>query len=289
MSIDASSARTLVVGAGYTGRRLLAALGDDALGLSRSGGDGGVLRYDLDGETHPAIEISPSAGIVYTVPPSGDADGDRRLYALLAALSVPPARFVYLSTTGVYGDHRGGLVDESMPVAPATDRARHRVAAERLLGRWAQKHDVILIVLRVPGIYGPGRLGLERIREGLPVVDESDAGPGNRIHVDDLVSAIRAALDARTPAGTVNVGDGDNRSSTAFTAEVARQAGLEMPPRISLREAQETFSPMRLSFLNESRRLDLTRMQTVLKPVLRYADPADGIAAALAEERAGAT
>lgn len=288
MSIDATGARTLVVGVGYTGRRLLAALGTDALGLSRSGGGAGTRRVDLDDEAHEAIDISAAAAVVYTVPPRGDANGDRRLESLLSALSAPPARFVYLSTTGVYGDHRGGEVDESMPLTPSTDRARHRVAAERLLARWAGVNDVTLVVLRVPGIYGPGRLGLERIREGMPVLDESEAGPGNRIHVDDLVSAIRAALDAKTPAGAYNVGDGDNRSSTAFTAEVAQQAGLEMPPRISMREAQETFSPMRLSFLNESRRLDLARMRTVLKPALRYTDPADGIAAALAEERAGA-
>lgn len=286
MSIDATAARTLIVGVGYTGRRLLAVLGRDALGLSRSGDDGGTRRYDLDADAPAPVVISKDAAIVYTVPPAGDDDS--RLAALLSSLSESPARFVYLSTTGVYGDRRGGLVDESMPVAPATDRARHRVAAEERLERWAREHRVTLVVLRVPGIYGPGRLGLERIREGLPVIDDSEAGPGNRIHVDDLVSAIRAALDAGTPAGVYNVGDGDNRSSTAFTAEVARQAGLDMPPRISMREARETFSPMRLSFLNESRRLDLTRMQTVLKPVLRYTDPADGIAAALAEERAGA-
>lgn len=284
MTIAASGIRTLVVGVGYTGRRLLAALGSDALGLNRSGG-AGAHRYDLDDKAPDAIDISPAAAIVYTVPPRGDALSDGRLESLLSALSVPPARFVYLSTTGVYGDHGGGLVDESMPVTPASDRARHRAAAEKLLEGWARDSGVTLVVLRVPGIYGPGRLGLERIREGLPVIDESDAGPGNRIHVDDLVSAIRAALDPQTPGGRYNVGDGDNRSATAFTAEVARQAGLEMPPHVSMREAEETFSPMRLSFLRESRRLDLTRMQTVLKPVLRYTDPADGIAAALAEEQ----
>jgi nucleoside-diphosphate-sugar epimerase len=286
MTIDATTARTLIVGVGYTGRRLLAVLGTDALGLSRSGGDHGTHRYDLDADSPEPVVIAKATAIVYTVPPAGDDDG--RLDALLSSLSVPPSRFVYLSTTGVYGDHRGELVDESMPAAPATDRARHRVAAERRLERWAREHDVTLVVLRVPGIYGPGRLGLDRIRERLPVIDDSEAGPGNRIHVDDLVSAIRAALDAGTPAGVYNVGDGDNRSATAFTAEVARQAGLDMPPRISMREARQTFSPMRLSFLKESRRLDLTRMQTVLKPVLRYTDAADGIAAALAEERAGA-
>lgn len=288
MSIAASSARTLVVGAGYTGSRLLAELGDSALGLSRSGSGKGTLRYDLDEDAREPIDIAPTTAIVYTVPPRGDDGNDRRLEGLLSSLSVAPARFVYLSTTGVYGDHRGGLVDESVPATPATDRARHRVAAEQLLEGWARDNDVALVVLRVPGIYGPGRLGINRIRERLPVIEESDAGPGNRIHVDDLVSAIRAGLAEKTPAGVYNVGDGDNRSATAFTAEVARQAGLEMPPQISMREARETLSPMRLSFLQESRRLDLTRMQTVLKPELRYTDPADGIAAALAEEKAGA-
>lgn len=283
---------TVVVGTGYTGLRLLKQLSADAtLGLSRTvpaDASGRTVRpLELDEPTAP-IELPSPCRVVYTVPPANDAPGDRRLDAFLAALETVPERIVYLSTTGVYGDHAGAVVSEATPTAPANERSARRVAAETIVSAWASRNGSETTILRVPGIYGPDRLMIEAIRSRSPLIDEAEANPGNRIHVDDLVSAIRAALEANTPAGVYNVGDGDNRSATAFTAEVARQAGLDMPPRISMREAQETFSPMRLSFLNESRRLDLTRMQTVLKPVLRYTDPADGIAAALAEEKAAA-
>ena len=90
-----------------------------------------------------------------------------------------------------------------------------------------------------------------------------------------------AALAANTPAGIYNVGDGDHRSGTWFTNEVARQAGLPPPPAISLADAQQTFSPMRLSFLSESRVVDTTKMRDVLGVTPKYGNPADGIAASL--------
>ncbi|MDJ0938796.1 MAG: NAD-dependent epimerase/dehydratase family protein [Woeseiaceae bacterium] len=271
---------TWVVGVGYTGARLLEQL-PGSVGVSRSGDGGKVIRLDLDAGGVPAAD-APGA-IVYTVPPPRDSDSDRRLESLLSMLQPKPKRFVYLSTTGVYGNRDGGRVDETTPVRPESERAQRRVAAETALQTWSEDGDVEIVILRVPGIYGPGRLGLDRIRERAPVIDDAEANPGNRIHVDDLVRACIAALDAAVPAGIYNLGDGDTRSSSWFTFEVARQAGLEPPPVVSLAEAEQTFSPMRLSFLCESRIVDVERMRTVLKPALAYADASDGIAASLAE------
>ena len=109
------------------------------------------------------------------------------------------------------------------------------------------------------------------------MLDERDANPGNRIHVDDLVSCCIAAADLDTPAGIYNVGDGDTRSSTWFSCEVARQLGIEPGPRISRAEAAEQFSAMRMSFLSESRIVDTTRMREVLGVEPRYANAEDGI------------
>ena len=240
---------------------------------------------DLDARDGGLPDVTRDDAIVYTVPPDGGSDGDPRLERLLGLLESPPARFVYLSTTGVYGNHDGGRVDESTPATPATDRARRRVAAERILHAWCRKNGSDLVILRVPGIYGPGRLGTDRLRAGASVIAEAEAGPGNRIHVDDLVSCCIAALSAGTPTGIYNVGDGDERSSTWFSREVARQAGLPPPIEISRAEAEAQWSPMRLSFLNESRRVDVGRMREVLEPSLAYMDPAAGIAASLAQER----
>jgi nucleoside-diphosphate-sugar epimerase len=195
-----------------------------------------------------------------------------------------PARLVYLSTTGIYGNRNGERVNETSEPHPESARAERRLAAERILAEWCIGRHTTALVLRVPGIYGPGRLGTDSIRASMPVLEEKDANPGNRIHVDDLATCCIAALSPDVRDGVYNVGDGDHRSGTWFTNEVARQAGLPPPPTISLAEARKTFSPMRLSFLRESRIVDTTKMREVLGVIPKYADAADGIAASLAEE-----
>ncbi len=278
---------TVVVGTGYTGSRILYRLpADEVSGLTRSlpaeapGRE--VHLLDLDDDVGP-IEMPESARLVYTVPPATDADHDRRLEVFLAALSAAPARIVYLSTTGVYGDHAGGTVTEDTPVSPESTRAARRVAAEDALRRFGEASGTDITILRVPGIYGPDRLMIERVRDQEPVINESQADPGNRIHVDDLVTACLAASDPAAPPGNYNLGDGDTRSSTWFAFEVARQLGWPTPPTISREEAEATWSPMRLSFLRESRIVDTTRMREVLGVKLRYPDAADGIRASLVE------
>jgi nucleoside-diphosphate-sugar epimerase len=272
---------TLFVGAGYTGARVLARLpGAVALGRSRSGHD----RLDLDRDERLGIALPAEYAVIYSVPPASDQPGDPRLARFLALLPHPPARIVYLSTTGVYGDRNGERVDECSAPHPESARTERRLDAERLLAEWCTENGSTAVVLRVPGIYGPGRLGTERLREAMPVVRDEEANPGNRIHVDDLASCCIAALSPGVPDGIYNVGDGDHRTGTWFTNEVARQAGLPPPPAISLAEAQQTFSPMRLSFLRESRVIDTTKMREVLGVTPKYTNAADGIAASLQEE-----
>lgn len=263
---------TLVVGAGYTGKRIIAKHAG-SIALSRSTG------FDLDGENLQLPKQLPDLyQVIYTVPPSLAAH-DTRLDNCLQLLRPVPEKFIYLSTTGVYGDCRGALIDETTPLNPSTDRARRRVAAEAQLTQWAQDGNCELTILRVPGIYGPGRLGEARLREEQPVLQKTDANPGNRIHVDDLVRCCLAALEA--PPGIYNVGDGDQRSSTWFATEVARQLGLPAPPGISRAVAAATFPTQRLSFLHESRRVDTRKMREQLGVIPTYADAADGIAASL--------
>jgi nucleoside-diphosphate-sugar epimerase len=267
--------RVVIVGAGYTGRRVLEQLGESrAQALTRS-------ELDLDQPPDTAPELPRDYSLLYTVPPRPGDAGDPRLETLLSRLEPAPGRFVYLSTTGVYGDRGGGSVDETAEPAPTTDRAKRRVAAETLLQTWCGAHDAELVILRVPGIYGPGRLGIERLRNGAPVIAEAEAGPGNRIHVDDLVTCCVRALDPGAPAGIYNVGDGDHLSSTSFAKSVARLAGIDAPPEISRAEAEDTFGEARLSFLRESRIVDTRRMRDVLGVVPRYTNPEAGIRASL--------
>ena len=282
-----ADAGVLVVGTGYVGRRFLERHGGSAvLGLSRSSLESSqpLRTYDLDVGGKLPVLLPDRYTVLYTVPPSSRVEADVRLAGLLGELTPAPQRFVYISTTGVYGNRNGASVDEDTPLNAESGRAKKRVTAEKLLGSWGAQHDCDVFILRVPGIYGPDRLGTERIRDGLPVIAEKDTGPGNRIHVDDLVSCCDAAVAGDAPAGIYNVGDGDHRSSTWFSNEVARQCGLEPPPTISMAAAEREFSPMRLSFLRESRRVDTRKMRDVLGVTLRYPDPVDGIRASIDEE-----
>ena len=252
---------TLVAGTGYTGRRVLERLpADQALGLSRSAIDTdrafSIVDFDTL-ETLP-VELPEDYAVLYTCPPDGATD--QRLRRFVATLPNEPLRFVYISTTGVYGDCLGAVVNEDTPVNPGSRMSKPRVDAEDFLRAWTDR----LVILRVPGIYGPGRLGVERLEAGEAWLRESEANPGNRIHVDDLVACCLAALSPETPAGVYNVGDGDYRSATWFAGEVARQAGLPPPREVSRARAAQEFSPMRLAFLASSRKVDTTKMREVL-------------------------
>jgi nucleoside-diphosphate-sugar epimerase len=277
---------TLVIGPGYTCSRVLERLpGAIAAGRSLPGDQ--RLDLDSDGESggNCLINLPADYSVIYPVPPASDLPGDQRLQRFLDLLPHDPARIVYLSTTGVYGNHDGAIVDETTEPNPKSAQAARRLAAETLLQDWFAAGNVDAVILRVPGIYGPGRLGTDRIRAAMPVLREEDANPGNRIHVDDLASCCVAALSADVPAGIYNVGDGDTRTTTWFMNEVARQASLPPPPTVSREEAEKTFSQMRLSFLRESRVVDVTKMRRSLGIHLKYTNPADGIAASLEEER----
>lgn len=277
---------TLVTGTGYTGRRVLERMpADSVVGLSRSSVDTDrqLEILDLDTATSLPLELPTPYAVIYTVPPKG-LSPDARLQRFLALLAPPPQRLVYISTTGVYGDHGGSRVDETTAVKPSNERAARRVAAEAQLAAWTADNDCELVILRAPGIYGPGRLGIERIQAGMPMLSEADAHPGNRIHVDDLATCCIAALSSDVPAGIYNVGDNDHRSATWFTGEVARQSGLPAPPEISRKQANVEFSPQRLAFMSDARRVDTTKMREVLGVTPRYANPEDGIRASLPRE-----
>lgn len=284
---------TLIAGAGYTGARVarrLAAAGEEVVCLTGSTQpaarlhDAGIEAYavDLDLDTTlPPLPDMPFR-VLYLIPPAEGA-GDPRLRLFLAELPRAPVRIVLASTSGVYGDCGGALVDEERPTAPATERARRRVAAENTLRDWADEKGVDWVILRIAGIYGPGRLPLRSIRAGEPVIREEEASPGNRIHVDDLVKVCLAALQTGAPAGIYNVADRSAQSSGEFYRRVAVAAGLPPPPAISREEARREMSPLRYSFLAESRRLDNRRLTDILGVALDYDDLDTGIRASLAE------
>ena len=288
----------LIVGCGYLGERLARRLTDtyDITGVVRS--PARVAELSAAGIKAVALDLDrvrlgawlpeklEQAAIFYLAPPPAGSESDLRLDRFLQLATVPPRAFIYISTTGVYGDTQGRSVDEGSPVQPMTDRARRRVSAEEMTRVWCTERRVRRVVLRVPGIYGPGRLPLERLRQREPAIDPDDAGISNRIHVTDLVEACVAAALNPEARGIYNVTDGNSCSSTAFLDRVAALSGLPRPPRVSMDEAQLTFSAERLSFLNESRKVSNERMLKHLGVTLRFADMDAGIRQSLEEEGA---
>ena len=182
-------------------------------------------------------------------------------------------RIVYGSTTGVYGDCSGARFDETRAVAPATDRAWRRVDAERRLRCFGRAFGARVTILRIPGIYAgdrPGGHPRERLARGTPVLAAEDDVHTNHIHADDLARACVAALHRGAPQRVVHASDDTELKMGGYFDLAAGLCGLPKPPRITRAQAREQLSPMLLSFMSESRRLDNTRLKRELRLKLRY-------------------
>jgi nucleoside-diphosphate-sugar epimerase len=280
-----------IVGCGYTGLRLaqrclnlrhrvrgFATRPESLRQIAAVGAEAKPLNLDAQ----PALTDFAGQLVYYAVPPEPTGERDLRLERLLDHIDGKPQRFIYFSTTGVYGDHGGGMVNEDTPAAPETPRALRRFAAENTVRDWADSHAVPWCILRIPGIYGPGRLPLERLRRQEPAIDPRESTPSNRIHVEDLVTACVAAGSSPRADGRIyNVTDGSEDSATAYLQRVARIGSLPAPPFISRADAEIAFSPTSWSFLRESRRVDNRRMLDELCVTLAFQDLDSGIRASL--------
>lgn len=255
----------LIAGCGYVGTRLarrLVARGPvlalvrraaSAQDLAAAGIRARCVDFDAPGAT--LGDLGPVDAVVYLAPPEGQGDTDLRLARFLAALGDRrPRVLLYMSTTGVYGDTGGAVVDEASPTAPGDARSRQRLDAERQAARWCGERGARCVIFRAPAIYGPHRLPLDRLQRGEPVLRAEDSGPGNRIHVDDLVAACLAALD-RPVTGVFNLTDGQPEPLAEFMGRLARLAGLPAPAEVAWAEAQGRISPGLLAFLRQSRRV----------------------------------
>ena len=215
--------------------------------------------------------------VIHLAPPQNHGNRDCRTRNLLRILAQGPntvRRLIYISTTGVYGDHQGAKVDEASPVNPQSERAKRRVDAERTLRLWAPAHGVSLTILRVPGIYAADRLPIDRLKSGTPALIPSEDAYSNHIHSDDLARLVCAAVYRGKPQRIINTCDGGETKMGDYFDEVADAFGLQRPPRLSASELKPLVSPMLWSFMRESRRVTNKRLQE-LKTPLRYPSVAD--------------
>lgn len=214
------------------------------------------------------------ARVIHLAPPAESGAGDGRTERLVNALTRREgSRTVYISTTGVYGDHGGAWIDETARTGTTEPRSLRRLAAERLLRRRRHAH-----VLRVPGIYAQDRLPLARLRQALPALAPADDVFTSHIHADDLARIAIVALLRGRPSRVTNAVDDSGLKMGEYFDLVAQRFGLAPPPRLPRDELRKAVSPMMYSFMAASRRIRNVRLKRELRVKLRYPT----VAAALA-------
>jgi nucleoside-diphosphate-sugar epimerase len=231
-----------------------------------------------DPVTLQSLPVSGST-LFYFAPPPGGGNLDSRMRNFCASMTPDalPKKIIYLSTSGVYGDCGEMTVTEETPPNPMTARAKRRLDAETVVAGWGRVHGVPVIILRVTGIYGPGRLPMQHIMNGTPLLSEEDAPVTNRIHADDLARVCVAAAEKGEDGDIFNVSDGEHSTMTRYFNAVADLLGIEHPPVVSREEAAATMPPLLYSYFSESRRIDNSLMLKKLGFALSYPTLAQGL------------
>ena len=289
--------RLLIIGCGDVGLRLIPLVRTRyrVYALTRTAAQCASLRaldvLPIIGDLDKPQSLSAIAGIAHDVvhlaPPPSHGATDMRTAHLIAALvnrgknspSSLPQHFVYLSTSGVYGDCGGAVVPETRPAHPQTARAGRRVDAERRLRAWGVRSGVQVSILRAPGIYAADRLPLARLERGTPALRDEEDSYVNHVHADDLARMVVAALSHASPGRAYNAVDDLPQKMGEYFDLVADRHGLNRPPRISRSEATRVIPENLWSFMSESRRLSNQRIKQELRFRLRYPSVHDGIPA----------
>ena len=277
----------LVFGYGYSARALAPVLigqGWRVIGTTRDAKarddraelhlwPGTDMRAALAGATHLLLSIAP------------DEEGDPVLNALAdeIAAAAPHLEWAgYLSTVGVYGDHRGAWVDEDTPLTPATRRGELRVKAEAAWQALAARAGLPLHIFRLAGIYGPGRGPFAKVRRGTARRIVKPGQVFSRIHVEDIAQVLAASIARPNPGRVYNVCDDEAAPPQDVLGLAAQLLGLEPPPEEAYATAK--MSPMARSFYAESKQVRNGRIKTELDVRLKYPTYREGLRALLMED-----
>lgn len=264
--------RLFILGLGYSARHFVRKHGDSFSHVAGTVRDP-AQRNDLAGlEVHPFSESRPAREMVQqvrdadvllvSIPPGGT--GDPAIAAFGDVLQGSRCKVVYLSTIGVYGDHGGAWVDESTPPQAVLDRTRMRVAAEQA---WMDTARGDAVILRLAGIYGPGRNALATLRAGTARRIIKPGQVFNRIHVDDIASAIMATVHHQG-GGIWNVCDDQPAPPQDVIAYAAKLMGVSPPPEEAFATAE--MSAIARSFYASSARVSNAKLKRELGVTLAY-------------------
>ena len=287
----------VIIGCGDIGKRVAKIWknqGKSVFGVTRSEESLEVLRQqhihaisadldDLSSTNALSEQLFKDSLVYYFAPPPTQGIEDSRMANFLKCLDMDnlPAHLIYISTSGVYGDQQGKLITEQTPANPQVDRAKRRYHAESQLILLSKASSLAVTILRVGGIYGPGRLPLQRLKDHIPMLHEHLSPQTNRIHADDLAQVCVAAATAKAAGEIYNVSDGTNSNMTEYFNTIADFCGLDRPPLVDWDEAEKSISKGMLSYLKESRKMDNSKMIKELDIQLLYPTLKDGLKSCL--------
>ncbi|MFZ1725317.1 MAG: SDR family oxidoreductase [Albidovulum sp.] len=275
-------------GHGYSAQaltRLLQPMGWTVIGTTRTAESAAMLTAQgIEAMVWPgaplADALARASHVLISVAPDDAGDKVLAAHAADIAAAAPHLQWLgYLSTTGVYGDHQGGWVDEDTALAPTTRRGRVRVLAERQWQDMARKHGLPVHIFRLAGIYGPGRGPFSKVRNGTAKRIIKQGQYFSRIHVDDIARVLAASIARPQPGAIYNVADDDPAPPEDVLTEAARLLNLPLPQEIAFEDAEMT--PLARSFYAESKRVRNERLKTDLGIDLRYPDYRAGLRALL--------
>ncbi|MBE0414713.1 SDR family oxidoreductase [Yoonia sp.] len=255
------------------------------IGTTRSNDKAGRLMNEgIEPRIWPGANIIPALDTAthLLVSAAPDDDGDPVLAALHDEIAARAGQFEwvgYLSTTGVYGDHAGGWVDESTPLTPSTRRGHARVTAETA---WAAIPNLPLHIFRLAGIYGPGRGPFAKVRQGTAKRIIKQGQVFSRTHVADIARVLAASIARPNPGAVYNVCDDDPAPPQDVIAYAAELLGLPPPPAEDFETTE--MSPMARSFYAESKKVRNDRIKDELGVDLLYPDYRSGLKSLLAQE-----
>jgi nucleoside-diphosphate-sugar epimerase len=285
----------LCLGLGYSAEHFVGRYGDgfDRIVATVRGGEratvlnarlaGRLKALVFDGKSASAElthAISAADAALISIPQ--DESGDPVLRACGDAFAQAPAlrAIIYLSTIGVYGDSGGAWVDEDTPAAPQSERGQHRLAAEQAWQKLGDRRGIAVAVLRLAGIYGPGRNALRQIARGDARRIVKPGQVFNRIHVDDIAQAIEASLRQRA-TGIFNIADDEPTPPAEPLMLAAQLMGAAPPPEVKFEDAAPSMAPLALSFWQECRRVRNDKLKRELGVTLRYPSYREGLRALL--------
>ncbi|WP_066817026.1 SDR family oxidoreductase [Frigidibacter mobilis] len=287
--ISSGPGTLLSLGHGYSAQalaRLLLPQGWRIIGTTRSAAKAEALRVSgIEPLIWPGTPLAPALAeathLLTSIAPGEDGDPVLATHRAEIAAAAPHLQWAgYLSTTGVYGDHAGGWVDEDCVLAPATRRGKARVLAEAEWQSLAAASGLPLHIFRLAGIYGPGRGPFAKVRDGTARRIIKPGQVFSRIHVDDIAQVLAASIARPAPGTAYNVCDDEPAPPEDVIAHAATLLGLPLPPALRYDEAEMT--AMARSFYAESKRVRNDRIKQGLGVRLLYPGYREGLAALLA-------